>query len=617
MIFRFNIERLLLPNNENVLQCAGTTESVVTGVSGEFIINGVSFPVADFSTLAIPDTPVGDIGFSAFIEAGDVIAVQISDLELWESATLEVTLDLADHYSYNNIFTLFGYDLGNNPLATNTSGNPVDYNVDVNLVLVPSIAGSTQAQGRYNTDVYTIADNYGTVGNGITITGDGVLTLLELVVNYNAANPDNTISVNSPFISEVIPFGETITTSGGEDVEYNFPYANILGWAQPFTNTHYYYDGSSSNGESVYTNSSTNEQVGLGKSAIVCCFDDGATLTKTTYEVTNCHTQVIIGTCKDQMEVVTYNLVPSYFGALVCPDCCDTEDNCIIVDKTNNVSFTISSEGISTMYKDDDELIGTGTVDATFELIDNKGIAINSATDTWDYATTTDFGWTTTIPKYGDYILLVKVFIDDVFVCQSTYNYTGCHYYHIDQIECGKFKITNYNNIALPITISKLNDSNVFEEVTVDSVDACSSKEIEFITDGVYNIFADGEPKENLVVVVDCQIRACFVDYMLKLACSDKTSCTCGGHCASGCSAIPTDFYNFNAFMSLSYGYYSLLNKEYLDHYIYAAVVGDETDFGQEDLERLQSINIFIKRATEYCGQCEAPRDVTGCVTCK
>jgi hypothetical protein len=617
MIFRFNIERLVLPNNENLLQCSGVTESIVANVSGEFIINGTSFPVADFASVSIPDTPVGNVGFSAILEAGNVVAAQVSGLELWESATLEIILNLNDHYTYRNVFTVFGYDLGNNPLVVNSDGVPIDYNTDINIVLVPSIAGVNQAQGRYNADVYTIADNYGTIGNGITITGDGVLTLLELVVNYNAANPDNTISASFPFISEVIPFGETVTTSGGVDAEYQYPYANVIGWAQPFTNTHYLYDASSSIGESVYT-IATAEQVGLGLSATRCCTTDATTtLTKTSYRVTPCGSREVIGVCDDTVDVETYNLIPTYFATLTCPECCETEDECLIVDKTYTVNASVSANGLSTMYIDDESQIATETVEIAYELYNNKGIVTDSNTAVWDYETNVAPIWTTTIPKYGDYILLYKVYVEGVFECSVPYNYTGCHYYYIDQLECGKYRIYNYNNEALPIVVSKLNDESAFEEVTTDSVDACSYKDIEFSSDGVYNIFANGTPAENLVVVVDCNIRKCFVDYMLKLACSDKATCSCGGKCASGCSAIPFDFYNFNAFMSMSYGYYSLLNEEYLDHYIYAAVVGDETDFGQEDLARLQNINVFIQRATEYCSECEAPRDVTGCVTCK
>lgn len=62
-----------------------------------------------------------------------------------------------------------------------------------------------------------IADNYGTIGNSIVITTDGVNTIEQLVINWNLANPSNTATVTYYLGSGWGPLstGVSHTLSGG------------------------------------------------------------------------------------------------------------------------------------------------------------------------------------------------------------------------------------------------------------------------------------------------------------------------------------------------------------------------------------------------------------------
>lgn len=74
---------------------------------------------------------------------------------------------------------------------------------------------ATKASTTYNSITFT-AVNYGIIGNNITITFDGIFSITQLINNWNALNPDNTVTSDASDPSIILPAG-TITLSGGVD----------------------------------------------------------------------------------------------------------------------------------------------------------------------------------------------------------------------------------------------------------------------------------------------------------------------------------------------------------------------------------------------------------------
>lgn len=69
-------------------------------------------------------------------------------------------------------------------------------------------------------DVDLEADNAGTEGNSIVLTGDGAKTLSTLVSDWNTANPDNTVTLNSANGGDTPAAAQVMQLAGGK---YNLP----------------------------------------------------------------------------------------------------------------------------------------------------------------------------------------------------------------------------------------------------------------------------------------------------------------------------------------------------------------------------------------------------------
>jgi len=129
-------------------------------------------------------------------------------------------------------------------------------------------------------------------------------------------------------------------------------------------------------------------------------------------------------------------------------------------------------------------------------------------------------------------------------------------------------------------------------------IDYCTCKEIVLTEDGIYNFqFQNGEENSNMIVIVDCNWKACMLEYIKKFACTKVAACSCGGNCTNNCTSVPHDMYDFNAFSVLSWAYGSLINTEYLNNYIYAVLEPNK-------LDELFVLSTFLNRAKEYCAKC-------------
>ncbi len=60
------------------------------------------------------------------------------------------------------------------------------------------------------------ANNIGTIGNSVTLTGDGTSSIAVLIANWNTANPSNEVTLTSGVSSQVPSLGASITLTGGK-----------------------------------------------------------------------------------------------------------------------------------------------------------------------------------------------------------------------------------------------------------------------------------------------------------------------------------------------------------------------------------------------------------------
>jgi hypothetical protein len=386
-------------------------------------------------------------------------------------------------------------------------------------------------------------------------------------------------------------------------------------WVQPFTNTEYVYATTNAIGTYKYYNGDTDEFLFTGRNFIRCCKDTTPIyLVVQKFEVgCGCGGELeLISECTSTTsEVTKYNLLPTFSFAVDCGGSCCEEAECYTELSTPEVIPDITLADIDQLYVDTELGYHPDYFTVGYELIDYSGTVIDSLEFEVDFNTfpsMADIKFPFTIPDKGDYLIKMTIFIDNVYVCTKTEEIKGCHYYTINKTGCREFEFLNYSQENLTVTIQQLNTDKVFEDVETIEIGQCDAYVYTFAADGVYNLIWTNESEEvvNLIVVVDCSLRDCLVKHIGRLACNEKSGCKCGGQCDTSCAGSPVDLYNFNAIMALGYGFYSLLNKEYLENYYYDIL-------SPNDIERFYSIKQFLDRVAEYCSDCEDSSSSSNC----
>jgi hypothetical protein len=83
-------------------------------------------------------TPKGNTVVSASVETGLVLALEINMPELCSTASVEILCSSLNYHTFSNTFTIFNYDIGNNPGVLNGNGAAITYNPDFKIILVPT-----------------------------------------------------------------------------------------------------------------------------------------------------------------------------------------------------------------------------------------------------------------------------------------------------------------------------------------------------------------------------------------------------------------------------------------------------------------------------------------------
>ena len=567
MKLRFNIQDAVY-NSITPSFCNPTIQADYNGISGNIIVNGIS--VIDFTDLATgvftPASPfpidangINVIGIT--LENIFYVALEIDIPNLWDSTEVVITLNKPNYKPLIRRFTVFGYDIGKNPNNAITSINP-----DMYLVMLPEVYGTVSATTGTLTpaigyELTITADTLGEIGNTISIVPDGIETLESLVNTWNIANPANTATITYtigvgyvPGILEVYPL------TGGADVAITaeLAYANFVGWRKPFTNDLHLYANYSEINDGVEYKNTTDTLASTHIAILFCYSGDAITLTSTIYEGNACHGTVVLDTCiSGPLTFNSLNLIPTFSCGVTCVDCCTVYNGC------------------GSYVSDNSAVISLNPLPA----LAGSQLPI-------------------TFPSEGDYAVSCEV-SSDAFKCLHTEVFKGCSFYKLVKDDCGKHTITNLASVDLELDVETLDkDGNWVLYISNEIITPCNSYEILTPEDGVYRISAKVLALvETRIIVQDCAMKACFIEFTKKRVCNPKADCACGGNCSGLCNKIPTDVYDFNAFSILVYNYFALLNDLYVKNFIF-------TVFTPSDISTLLTINQYLERIKEYCGNC-------------
>ena len=617
--------------------CQATTTSDYTGMNGSISVNGVE--VITFSDLSsgtftyptpLPVTAGNATVTAISLENYQYVAMTMTIANLWDAVEVSITLNKTNYKTIERKFTVFGYDIGKNPSIAATNVNPEFY-----LVMIPNNYGTAKATtgtipnssltGTWTTTtgsgetIKLEAVKDGVTGNSISLTaGDGATTLATLVSNWNSINPGNTVTLTETNGTGYKPgVGETFTLTGGTEavISGKLAYSNFVGWRKPFTNDLYLNANYSEINDSVEykDTSSTPVVLSTSHSSILPCYGGSAiNLVSTMYDKTSCPPAVLDTCTHGPLTFINLVLIPTFSCGISCVNCCTTND-CLVKIETNTVQFILDTSTISVLKYDDVSIVSTETVTLKATLYDGCGNYINEKSSSISINPLPALSGSQVLldfPCEGDYAVVGEI-STGAYSCTYTKTFTGCSFYKIVESECGKHTLTNLSSSELTLVVESLDkDKNWASFITTKTVKPCSTYDILTPNDGVYRVTTTvGATTEYKVIIQDCGMKACFVDFTKERVCNPKADCSCGGNCSGLCNITPTDVYDFNAFSVLTYNYFALLNDLYIKNFVY-------TVFTTSDTDKLYTIKQYLDRIEEYCGTCSTTTVDTNTGTC-
>lgn len=552
MFLRFPIA--VCETDEQPLVC-GQSNPITANLAIEIYVDNdligssadASLGITPAVTFPCTTTNNGIIVSSLSIENSTYFKVGIDLPNIFDSTTVRVVVSKTDFYTLDKTIIVYGYDTGNNPLAG------ITHNQNLQFVLISTLPDVTvdNCQVQARSDVY--------------------------------------------------------------------------GWRRPFTNALRLYLTNSSRNPKVFYKQDGIE-LGNSKDIYLPC-NTGLNITQRVQQH-DCHPNPcscgcgdteMLDACESTITVDKLNLIPEYDFAIGCDDCCDCEEECTIDLEGNYIEPNIDVSEITALFVDDVEVVSINTIFIKYQIYDCNNQLVEESepvevdlTEPFDsIANRFDIGillkgtYTVRFTIYGEYLDE-----DDnahrIFECSKDKVINTCHYYTFEKTACNKYKVFNYRNDTLvTLTVDKLTDSKQFENLSSNNIGSCGNIEVT-LEDGVYRFgISNGIDTEYFIVVVACAIENCWIKHFQRLACINKPSCKCGGKCNGGCAGLPTEMYNFNAFSTLAYGYFNMINSEYLNNYIYTAIDPNKID-------ELFQIHTILKRALEYCPECKQVTETVG-----
>ena len=625
MILRLKLLEAAYDNGVPTL-CLPTTELDLENVSGNISINGgcnMSFTDLEsgvFTHIPFPcvagEATVTDIS----LENTLYVTIDIDVPNLWTPTDVQITLNKVGYLPLVRNFVIFGYDIGRDPNVVITAINPELYLVMIPATYpdafastgsVPATTGVWDTQAGFGEAVTINADFPGVIGNSISIVGTGSAYLSALINTWNIANPQNTASFIETNGTGYKPaLGETYVLTGGTNLPIqNVAYANFVGLRKPFTNDLYLHANYSNLQDNVEYRDLEDNILAETHIAVLPCYSGSAIkLISTVFDVVGC-TYVEVDTCVfGDLTFEGLSLIPAFSCGITCDSCCT--DDCLVTLNDNYAQFVIDTDAITPLNVDDAEAISTEEVTITATVYNACGNFLNddsAVVSLNPVPALSVLQIPITFPEEGDYIVHCEM-SSGAFSCKKVESFKGCNFYKVVKEDCSNHRISNLSLDPITISVESLNDDKQWDEFLADTIiESCEDYLIETTTDGIYRITINGV--EYRVFVRDCDMKQCFVDFTKARVCEPKADCACGGNCGGLCVTVPKDLYDFNAFSILTYNYMALLNDLYIKNFIF-------TVFQPSDIDRLFTMQQYLLRIKEYCGECSTTSVTTNASSC-
>lgn len=572
MKYRFRV----LGSNPAVDACGASMTSIVNSanfglnikVAGEDLID-----TTDLAGVSLPLVLNATNGIIAVLSLAntDYLTLSISypvAKRIYDSTTVYIKTELAGYEKYENTFTIYNYDLGNNPNATNNDSNPITYNPDMDIYMQndgttgvgQTIASKFVGYRKPSTKkihLYDLCSGSDITCEYLNEDGDSVLDIRNGdIINEGSINLRQSRSANSlgcttaevsiikstwkpdfnaTIVSDICGDDGCVSTEATTTVEVDIDYGNLTSLYQ----------------DDVLTYSYRSQQL------VYNVFDYNGDLS--------------------QQVIKNFSIVPppfvydksTYAANITIPDKGDYVVQVCLVE-IGELTDTVLTDGnlvIDQWYKitnsSGSDFTDSGAAD------NNKGteFVANDVTPTW---------------VVGGELTLLTSFAQ----CCKNFPVKVCDSFEIVKTNCGSYTYNNLSFSTNSITISKLQkDKNftVYKEIENIPLDALGKYEFTLADDGVYKL--QNVNDKIVVIIVDCGIRDCTKAFLDKIICEIEDTC----------KDYYKDVYDFTSFVLLVGTYFNMINAEYSLGFIYTAL-------DNEKITELYDIDQVLNRLTEYCG---------------
>ena len=643
-------------NNTPDAGICGHSQNVysVVGATVKILVNGiVCVNSTDYSTFTTSTHVVGTMTVvSSKIQNTSVgaygIKISIPLINVFDSATVKISVSNAGYYSYNNIFTVFGYDLGNNDTES-ISGNPdmdiamlIDHSTRptqlsafskfiayrqpftssilvYNLATVQTFSEVSYSDGTNilgngnnillgNNNVQSI-EQITACGhyNGNVFVADSICNSDLLVIQPYSLEPCYTINNNVPDCAvdncgcngQCIPINDTFTSYAifqNNLTRFISSDSNV----EPFDYITLVYNLFDLSGTLVATETYTIQTLNWNPTSLSYPFS-GLNLSNTGDYVL----QTILTGYNDLLtETIA---TPASGGVAEISDI-------VVITAVIGATYTISSSLIAgapdLFYTAIASDTPTTIAVALKALIDGDGTwsaAVSTFRTTWHIAltalaTNTPLGlsvsWTGNSP---------------IFTCTKVTTIKGCTAVKISR-QCNQVTLTNvtlsvqtvlvYNFTS--VTAAQLPTINYANYLVQTIVLQPNSSQIVQFPDGWYEFQTQGTNFTCQYELILCNLETCIVNYITKITCASKPSCNCGGNCGKNCDKVSADTYNVNAVMAMLMTWTALIKTNWFFSQVFTTEQFANSLFSSQALSLLQVLSIgdYIAKAQNYCVNC-------------
>lgn len=636
--------------------CNGVLNTVaLAGLTYTVVNNGNTLPMGAGTLTLVDGTEVG----CTLAAVGQVVNLTVNTLNVWDSFLVTINVSCAGYNSYSNVYTIFGYDLGNDPLVVPA----VTLNSDFNIVLISTAtvlpySSVTAYRSPFTNKVLYYKNNSGnfntveitdtvlatsiidsTVSNGQLCSSD-TLHLISTTTLYNPVTlVTNSCTLSTPVVVNAFTWIPTFEiTSACVDcadscvtILNNNQATIIIDWdsidmlyindvqSYPITSLDTSYSLIDNTGLELATEHYTYNGIEptLTVGTVNHSFSSYILPTHGSYIIQGCI--YILGTLPLVLEsgdtiATQYYRVSNTLNAANFTMCSAPVNAGTLADVFLAISATPTWSTKGQLLQVD--VTGSPTANKWYKMMDIQAAtdftnicnpsliaaAIDSTCYFYSDGTAPTLWGAAAAPAYAP--AFIGGSISEalaVITCCKNIVVEGCELYEIERTDCSTFTVYNRDVNVITVGVSQL-INGVWTLLATENVDPFSNTIITLTEDAVYYFLIQDIDGNQVFFTkfVYCGIETCKLNYLKKIIC-----CNPEGNC-SDCvddDCKHKNYYDFNAFSILMATYYAMLNAEINFNYSYSASeINDVTKIAE-----LYSLEQLIERANEYCQTCNTP----------